>query len=158
MAKSSAYQLQATGRAKRALKNVTVADGRVRAAARVLLLALAAVDTATAAVEALNETYGTTFKVGTDYTQAVGKNGLGAVARKVESLNLPTEYPPLVGEFKDENGGLALPGRAVFGEYEAPAAVKRTATDSSEAAPEDTGTDAPAESETPAKKSKTKKE
>ena len=53
--KSSAYQLQATGRAKRAVKQVSVADSRVRAAARVLTDALALAGKATAAVETVNK-------------------------------------------------------------------------------------------------------
>ena len=122
--KPSAYQLQATGRAKRATRQVAVAETRVRAAARVLTDALKLADTARAAVEAVNSTYGTDYPTRSKFAEVVAGVGItDALAKATEAAPTP-EFPPLVVVVKDSADGAALSGLAVFGEYEAPADVK----------------------------------
>ena len=124
--KPSAYQLQATGRAKRATRQVAVAETKVRAAARVLTDALKLADTARAAVEAVNKTYGTDYPGSAKYVDVMAEAGIpDALAKAVEAAPTP-EYPPLVGVVKDSPDGAALDGSAVFGEYEAPVPAKET--------------------------------
>ena len=122
--KSSAYQLQATSRARRAVKQVSVADARVRAAPRVLTDALALAGKTTAAVEAVNKTYGTGYTTASKCGEAVaGADVAEAIAKAGETA--PTvEYSPVIGSFEDSQDGAPLPGLAVLGEYEAPADVK----------------------------------
>ncbi|GAB2874302.1 hypothetical protein [Hymenobacter ruber] len=122
--KSSAYQLQANGRAKRAVKQVSVADTRVRAAARVLTDALALASKATAAVEAVNKAYGTSYPTTSKYVEAVAGGGVTQALAKAGEIAPTAEYPPVIGSFEDSKDGAALPGLAVLGEYEAPADVK----------------------------------
>ena len=122
--KPSAYQLQATGRTKRATRQVAVAETKVRAAARVLTDALKLADTARAAVEAVNKTYGTDYPTRSKFEEVMAETGIpDALAKAAEAAPTP-DYPPLVGVVKDSPDGAALDGSAVFGEYEAPADVK----------------------------------
>lgn len=124
--KPSAYQLQATGRAKRATRQVAVAETKVRAAARVLTDALKLADTARAAVEAVNKTYGTDYPTSAKFVDVVAETGIpSALAKAAEAAPTP-DYPPLVGAVKDSPDGAALAGSAVFEEYEAPAPAKET--------------------------------
>ena len=67
-------------------------------------------------MRAVNKPYGTVFKTGTDSTQMMAKLGLAGLVQDLDTQRIPTECLPLVGELKDDNEG-----RAVFGEYEAPA-------------------------------------
>ncbi len=122
--KSSAYQLQATGRAKRAVKQVSVADVRVRAATRVLADALALASKATAAVEAVNKAYGTSYPTTSKYVEAVAGGGVADAIAKAGEIAPTAEHPPLIGSFEDSKDGAALPGLAVLGEYEAPGNIK----------------------------------
>lgn len=124
MAKSSAYQLQATGRAKRATKQLTVADARVRAATRVLTDALALASKATMAIEAVNKTYGTSYPTTSQYVDVVVGAGITAAIAKAGEMAPTAEHPPIIGSFNDTKDGAALLGRAVLGEYEGPADVK----------------------------------
>lgn len=120
MAKPSAYQLQATGRAKRATKQVSVADVRVRSATRMLTDALALAGKATAAVEAVNKTYGTSYPTTSQYVDAVTGAGVAAAIAKAGEMAPTAEYSPIISPFEDTRDGAALPGLAVLGEYEAP--------------------------------------
>jgi hypothetical protein len=74
MAKPSSYQRQATGWAARTTKQVVVAEGRVRAAARVLADALATADKAAAGIEAVNKTYGTGYPSKSKQGPVAGRN------------------------------------------------------------------------------------
>lgn len=138
--KSSAYQLQATGRAKRAVKQVSVADARVRAATRVLTDALALAGKATAAVEAVNKTYGTSYPATSKYVDAVAGGGVADAIAKAGDVAPTAEYPSVIGLVEDSKDGAALPGLAVLGEYEAPvtekpAKVKKTAVEKPDETP-----------------------
>jgi hypothetical protein len=124
MAKPSAYQRQATGRAARATKQVVLAEGRVRAAARVLADALATADKAAAGIEAVNKTYGTGYPSKSKYVQVLGETGISeAISKAAEAAPTP-EHQAIIGTFEDSKDGAELPGLAVLGEYEAPTPVK----------------------------------
>jgi hypothetical protein len=139
--KSSAYQLQATGRAKRAVKQVSVADSRVRAAARVLTDALALASKATAAVETVNKTYGTSYPTTSKYVEVMAGSGVADTMAKAGEVAPTAEHPPLIGSFEDSKDGAALPGLAVLGEYEAPAEVKAEKTTKAKAKKEEAAAD-----------------
>ena len=128
--KPSAYQLQATGRAKRATRQVAVVDTRIRAAVRVLADALKLGDTARASVEAVNKTYGTDYPTSSKFAEMMAESGISEGLAKAAEAAPTTEFPPLVSLVNDSPDGAALPGQAVFWEYEAPTNVmtEKTAT------------------------------
>lgn len=124
MAKPSAYQRQATGRAARATKQVVISEGRVRAAARVLAEALADADKAAAAVEAVNKTYGTGYPEKSKYVQVLAETGIVAAIGKAAEAAPAPEHQAIIGTFEDSQDGAELPGLAALGEYVAPVAEK----------------------------------
>ena len=137
MAKPSAYQRQATGRAARATKQVVISEGRVRAAARVLADALVTADKAAAGIEAVNKTYGTGYPSKSMYVQVLGEAGIpDAISKAAEAAPAP-EHQAIIGTFEDSKDGAELPGLAALGEYVAPvAARKASARKVEEPAPE----------------------
>lgn len=132
MAKLSAYQRQATGRAARATKQIVISEGRVRAAARMLADALATADKAAAGIEAVNKTYGTGYPSKSKYVQVLGETGISnAISKAAEAAPAP-EHQAIIGTFEDSKDGAELPGLIALGEYvapvaEKPAKVKKTA-------------------------------
>lgn len=124
MAKPSAYQRQATGRAARATKQVVISESRVRAAARVLADALAAADKAAAGIEAVNDTYGTSYPAKSKYVQALDASGIAAAISKAAQAAPAPEHQAIIGTFEDSQDGAELPGLAALGEYVAPVAEK----------------------------------
>ncbi len=105
-------------------KQVSVADTRVRAAARVLADALADAGKAAAAVVAVNKTYGTDYPTSSKFIDAVAGAGAADALAKAKEVAPTAEYPPIIGTFEDSKDGAALPGLAVLGEYVAPGEVK----------------------------------
>lgn len=124
MAKPSAYQRQATGRAARATKQVVISEVRVRAAVRVLADALANADKAAAGIEAVNKTYGTSYPSKSKYVHVLGETGISEAMSKAAEAAPTPEHQAIIGTFEDSKDGAELQGLAVLGEYEAPVIVK----------------------------------
>ena len=126
MGKLSAYQLQAAARTKRALKQVSVADAKLRAAVRNLADALGLAKQSRETVEALNTLYGTKYPELTKFVGAVVGLNLAELMKEAGADSV-VESLPLTQPVADSKDGALLPGRAVFGEYEAPVAPKHRA-------------------------------